>query len=104
MSRQSTGQLMNKSLASFMTGWSECVVPAVSLSRNWPTFPVFLLIKRIETQRDKDISLAVLIRLLRAMTQMEGIGVLVPEVPESPFLSLKDGKTAQRVSSKRKRI
>lgn len=61
-------------------------------------------IKRIETQRDKDISLTVLIRLLRTMTQMEGIGTLVPEVPESPFLSLKDGKTAQRVSSKRKRI
>ena len=61
-------------------------------------------IKRIETQRDKDISLTVLIRLLRTMTQMEGLGTLVPEVPESPFLSLKDGKTAQHVSSKRKRI
>ena len=61
-------------------------------------------IKRIETQRDKDISLTVLIRLLRTMTQMEGIGTLVPEVPESPFLAMKDGTTARRVSSKRKRI
>lgn len=59
-------------------------------------------IKRIETQRNKDISLTVLIRLLRTMTQMEGLDVLVPEVPESPFLSMKDGKTVQRVSSKRK--
>ena len=61
-------------------------------------------IKRIETQRDKDISLTVLIRLLRTMTQMEGIGTLVPEVSESPFLAMKDGTTARRVSSKRKRI
>ena len=61
-------------------------------------------IKRIETQRDKDISLIVLIRLLRTMTQMEGIGTLVPEVPESPFLAMKDGTTARRVSSKRKRL
>lgn len=61
-------------------------------------------IKRIETQRDKDISLIVLIRLLRTMTQMEGIGTLVPEVPESPFLAMKDCTTVRRVSSKRKRI
>lgn len=61
-------------------------------------------IKRIETQRDKDISLSTLIRLLRTMTQMEGIGGLIPEVPDSPFLSQKNGKTAQRVSRKRKRV
>lgn len=61
-------------------------------------------IKRIETQRDKDISLTSIIRLLRTMTQMEGIGRLVPEVPDSPFLSRKDGKEAVRVSSKSKKI
>ena len=61
-------------------------------------------IKRIETQRDKDISLIVLMRLRRTMPQMEGIGTLVPEVPESPFLAMKDGTTARRVSSKRKRL
>ena len=60
-------------------------------------------IKRIETQRDKDISLIVLIRLLRTMTQMEGIGTLVPEVPEAPSLAMQDGPTAPRVSRYRKR-
>ena len=61
-------------------------------------------IKRIETHKDKDISLTVIIRLLRTMTRMEGIGGLVPEVPDSPFLLHEDGKTSRRVSSKCKRL
>ncbi|MDO5443842.1 MAG: helix-turn-helix transcriptional regulator [Bacteroidia bacterium] len=60
-------------------------------------------IKRIETQKDRDLSITVLIRLLRTMTQMEGISRLVPEVPESPFISREDGKRAVRISSKTRR-
>lgn len=60
-------------------------------------------IKRIESRKDKDISITVIIRLLRAMTQMEGIGLLVPEVPESPFLSRKGGKQPIRISNKTRR-
>lgn len=61
-------------------------------------------IKRIETQKDRDLSITVLIRLLRAMTQMEGISRLVPEVPESPFISREGGKRAVRISSKTRRV
>jgi len=61
-------------------------------------------IKRIETQKDKDMSIAVIIRLLRTMTQMDGIDRLVPEVPESPFLTREDGKGTLRISSKTKRV
>ena len=61
-------------------------------------------IKRIETQRNKDISLSALIRLLRTMTQMEGIGGLIPEVPESPCLLRNDGTSVRRISNKRKTI
>lgn len=61
-------------------------------------------IKRIETQKDKDISLTSIIRLLRTMTRMEGIEKLVPEVPDSPFLSGKDVKRAMRVSSKSRNV
>lgn len=52
---------------------------------------------------DELIGITVIIRLLRAMTQMEGIGLLVPEVPESPFLSRKGGKQPIRISNKTRR-
>lgn len=44
-------------------------------------------IKRIEMQKDKNMSITVMIRPLRTMTQMKSIGRLVPEVPDSSFIS-----------------
>lgn len=60
-------------------------------------------IKRLESGMSPDMSIAVVIRLLRTMTRLEGVGQLVPEVPESPFLMGENGRTAVRISSKMNR-
>lgn len=57
-------------------------------------------IKRLESQSSQDISLAVVIRLLRSMTQLDGVSKLIPEVPDSPFITRKKGQSAKRISSK----
>jgi len=57
-------------------------------------------IKRLESHNSQDISLTVIIRLLRSMSQLDGVSKLIPEVPDSPFISRKNGKTAKRISSK----
>lgn len=57
-------------------------------------------IKRLEGQKSQDISISVLIKLLRAMTQLEGIGTLVPKLPDSPYALKADGTKMKRISSR----
>lgn len=57
-------------------------------------------IKRIECQPEQDISISVLIKLLRSMTQLEGIGTLVPTLPDSPYVLKADGTRMKRISSR----
>ena len=61
-------------------------------------------IKRIEGQKGQDISLSVLIKLLRARAQLEGVGTLVPKLPDSPYMVRDDGTKVIRISSRIRRI
>ena len=61
-------------------------------------------IKRIEGQAQQDISISILIKLLRAMTQLEGIGTLVPKLPDSPYAIKADGTKMTRISSRLRRV
>ena len=61
-------------------------------------------IKRIEGQAPQDISLSILIKLLRSMTQLEGVGTLVPKLPDSPFAIKADGTKMTRISSRLRKI
>ena len=61
-------------------------------------------IKRIEGQKKQDISISVLIKLLRAMNQLEGVGTLIPKLPDSPFTLRADGTKVKRISSRLRKI
>ena len=61
-------------------------------------------IKRIEGQTSQDISLSILIKLLRSMTQLEGVGNLVPKLPDSPYTIKADGTKMTRISSRLRKV
>lgn len=61
-------------------------------------------IKRIEGQAQQDISMSILIKLLRSMTQLEGVGALVPKLPDSPYAIKADGTKMTRISSRLRKI
>ena len=61
-------------------------------------------IKRIEGQTAQDISLSILIKLLRSMTQLEGVGNLVPKLPDSPYTIKADGTKMTRISSRLRKV
>lgn len=61
-------------------------------------------IKRIEGQTGQDISMSVLIKLLRSMTQLEGVGTLVPKLPDSPYAVKADGTRMTRISSRLRKV
>lgn len=61
-------------------------------------------IKRIEGQAPQDIRLSILIKLLRSMTQLEGVGTLVPKLPDSPFAIKADGTKMTRISSRLRKV
>ena len=61
-------------------------------------------IKRIEGQTAQDISLSVLIKILRSMTQLEGVGTLVPKLPDSPYAIKADGTRMRRISSRLRKV
>lgn len=61
-------------------------------------------IKRVEGQTAQDISLSVIIKLLRAMTQLEGVGTLVPKLPDSPYAIKADGTRMTRISSRLRKV
>ncbi len=61
-------------------------------------------IKRIEGRAPQDISMSILIKLLRSMTQLEGIGTLVPKLPDSPYAIKADGTKMIRISSRLRKV
>lgn len=49
-------------------------------------------VKRIESRKVTDLSLRTVIKICRAVGALEGVSDLVPERPDSPFLTSEKGK------------
>ena len=64
-----------------------------------------ITIKRIESGKAKDITLGILLKIMRTSGTLEGIVDLIPDLPASPYLiNEKTGQRIQRFSSKRKSV
>ena len=64
-----------------------------------------ITIKRIESGKNKDITLGTLLKIMRVSGTLEGIVDLMPELPPSPFLiNEKTGQRIQRFNSRRKKL
>lgn len=64
-----------------------------------------ITVKRIESGKAKDITLGILLKIMRTSGTLEGIVDLIPDMPASPYLiNEKTGQRIQRFSSKRKSV
>ena len=57
-------------------------------------------LQAFESGQSKDISMTTLLRILRGIGQLEGVNVLLPEIPESPYYKRSDNEQIKRVRHK----
>ena len=56
-----------------------------------------MTIQKFETGNSRDMSMTTLLRLLRAIGQLDNVNDLLPEMPESPYLLNDKNNTIRRV-------